>query len=137
MPASLREAEGPGRMQAAAYLHQCTTPADRVVVIGYAPDVIAFAERRFGGRRASFVPGFYADERYAKETMATLESTSVPIVLGSALLGDGQMPLMDEYLRAHYDEAGTVRFYESELRVLVRRGRASRPSGPGGLPCFG
>ncbi len=137
MPASLREAEGTGRMRASAYLHQCTKPTDRVLVMGYAPDVFAFAERLFGGKRASFVPGFYAAERYSKETMASLESTSVPIVLATALLGDGQMPLIDEYLRSHYDEAGKVRFYESELRVLVRRGLASQPLGPGGLPCFG
>jgi hypothetical protein len=30
-----------------------------------------------------------------------------------------------------------VRFYEGELRVLVRRGLAGQPLGPRGLPCFG
>jgi hypothetical protein len=137
MPASLREAEGAGRMQASAYLHQCTKPEDRVLVLGYAADVIAFAERLFAGKRATFVPGFYADARYAKETVASLQSTSVPIVLGAELLDEGRLPLIGDYLRSHYDEAGTVRFYESELRVLVRRGLPSQPLGPGGLPCFG
>jgi hypothetical protein len=137
MPPSLREQEGAGRMQASAYLHQCTKTTDRVVVMGYATDVIVFAERLFGGRRASFVPGFYADDRYSRETVASLQSTSVPIVLGSNLFDDGQMPVIADYLRSHYEEAGKVRFYESELRVLVRRGLAGQPLGPGGLPCFG
>jgi hypothetical protein len=137
MPPSLREQEGTGRMQASAYLHQCTKTTDRVVVMGYATDVIVFAERLFGGRRASFVPGFYADDRYSRETVASLQSTSVPIVLGSNLFDDGQMPVIADYLRSHYEEAGKVRFYESELRVLVRRGLAGQPLGPGGLPCFG
>jgi hypothetical protein len=105
--------------------------------MGYATDVIVFAERLFGGRRASFVPGFYADDRYSRETVASLQSTSVPIVLGSNLFDDGQMPVIADYLRSHYEEAGKVRFYESELRVLVRRGLAGQPLGPGGLPCFG
>ena len=137
MPASLREAEGAGRMQASAYLHQCTKPTDRVLVLGYATDVIVFAERLFGGKRASFVPGFYSDDRYSNETVASLQSTAVPIVLGGNLLDDGQMPVIEKYLRSHYEDAGKVRFYESELRVLVRRGLAGQPLGPGGLPCFG
>ncbi len=137
MPAALREAEGAGRMQASAYLHQCTKPTDRVLVLGSATDVIAFAERLFGGKRASFVPGFYSDDRYSNETVASLQSTAVPIVLGGHLLDDGQMPVIENYLRSYYQEAGKVRFYESELRVLVRRGLIGQPRGPGGLPCFG
>jgi hypothetical protein len=137
MPASLRELQAGDRMQASAYLHQCTKPADRVLVMGYATDVLAFSERLFAGRRASFVIGFYADERYEKETVASLQSASVPIVLGGELLDDARLPLIVNYLRSHYDEAGSVRFYESELRVLVRRGLAGQPPGPGSLPCFG
>jgi hypothetical protein len=137
MPASLREQQGADRMQASAYVHQCTKPADRLLVMGYATDVLAFSERLFAGKRASFIIGFYADERYSRETVASLKSSSVPIVLGGELLDDARLPVIVNYLRSHYDEAGTVRFYEGELRVLVRRGLASRPLGPHGLPCFG
>jgi hypothetical protein len=137
MPASLREEQAADRMQASAYVHQCTKPTDRLLVMGYATDVLAFSERLFAGKRASFVIGFYTDERYSKETVASLQSTSVPIVLGGELLDDARLPLIVNYLRSHYEEAGTVRFYEGELRVLVRRGLAGQPLGPGGLPCFG
>lgn len=137
MPASLREQQAADRMQASAYVHRCTKPADRLLVMGYATDVLAFSERLFAGKRASFIIGFYTDERYSKETVASLQSSSVPIVLGGELLDDARLPLIVNYLRSHYDEAGMVRFYEGELRVLVRRGLASRPLGPGGLPCFG
>ena len=137
MPASLREEQAADRMQASAYVHQCTKPTDRLLVMGYATDVLAFSERLFAGKRASFFIGFYTDERYSKETVASLQSTSVPIVLGGELLDDARLPLIVNYLRSHYEEAGTVRFYEGELRVLVRRGLAGQPLGPGGLPCFG
>jgi hypothetical protein len=136
MPASLREVQAGERIQASAYLHQCTKPTDRVLVMGYATDVLAFSERLFAGRRASFFIGFYADERYEKETVASLQATSVPIVLGGDLLDDGRLPLIVNYLRSHYDEVGTVKYYASELRVLARRGLAAQPPGPGGLPCF-
>ena len=137
MPASLREEQAADRMQASAYVHQCTKPEDRLLVMGYATDVLAFSERLFAGKRASFIIGFYTDERYSRETVASLQSSSVPIVLGGELLDDARLPLIVNYLRSHYDEAGKVRFYESELRVLVRRGLTSQPLGPGGLPCFG
>jgi len=137
MPASLREEQAADRMQASAYVHQCTKPTDRLLVMGYATDVLAFSERLFAGKRATFVIGFYTDERYSKETVASLQSTSVPLVLGGELLDDARLPLIVNYLRSHYEEAGTVRFYEGELRVLVRRGLAGQPLGPGGLPCFG
>lgn len=137
MPASLRELQSADRMQAAAYLHRCTKPTDRVLIVGYATDVLAFSERLFAGRRASFFVGFYADERYSREMIAALESTSVPIVLGGGLLDDRRIPLLPDYLRAHYDEVGKVTINEGELRVLARRGLASQPLGPGGLPCFG
>jgi hypothetical protein len=137
MPASLRDIHASDRMQAAAYLHRCTKPTDRVLIVGYATDVLAFSERLFAGRRASFFSGFYTSQHYSRETIASIESTSVPIVLGSELLDDPRLPLLADYLRSRYEEVGTVKINEGELRVLVRRGIVSKPLGPGGLPCFG
>jgi hypothetical protein len=69
--------------------------------------------------------------------VASLEAASVPIVLGGELLDDQRLPLLVSYLHSHYDEAGTVRMNEGELRVLVRRGLTSQSRGANGLPCFG
>ena len=136
MPASLRELQAADRMQAAAYVNRCTKTTDRVLIFGYATDVLAFGERLFAGGRASFFVGFYTNERYSREAVASLESTSVPIVLAGELLDDPRLPLLVNYLRSHYDEVGKVTINEGELRVLARRGVASLPAGPGGLPCF-
>ena len=137
MPRSLREAQAADRMQAADYLHRCTRPADRVMVVGYYADVPAFAERLFAGGRPTFVVGFYADDRYMHETIARLESQSVPIVLGGAEVDYQEFHLLGDYLHARYDEVGQVSSSEGPLRVFVRRGRNGTPSGPNGLPCFG
>ena len=137
MPRSLREAQAADRMQAADYLHRCTRPSDRVLMVGYYTDVPAFAERLFAGGRPAFVVGFYADDRYMRETIARLESQSVPIVLGGAEVDYQEFHLLGDYLHARYDHVGEVSSNEGPLRVFVRRGRNGTPSGPNGLPCFG
>jgi hypothetical protein len=137
MPRSLREAQAADRMQAADYLYRCTRPADRVLVVGYYTDVPAFAERLFAGGRPTFVVGFYADDRYMRETIARLESQSVPIVLGGAEVDYQEFHLLGDYLHARYDHVGEVSSSEGPLRVFVRRGRNGTPTGPNGLPCFG
>jgi hypothetical protein len=137
MPRSLREAEAADRMQASDYLHRCTRPADRVIAIGYHPDVPAFSERLFAGGRVTFVIGFYPDERYLRQTVAKLQSQSVPIVLAGAEVDDARLHVLTDYVRAHYDEVGVVTINEGLLRVWTRRGLSGTPSGPNGLPCFG
>ena len=107
-----------------------------MIAIGYYPDVPAFSDRLFAGGRVTFVVGYYADPRYARETIAMLDSQSVPIVLGGELLDDPRLGLT-EYFRSRYDEVGSVSITEGSLRVLVRRGLVGTPSGPNGLPCFG
>ena len=137
MPRSLRESQAADRMQAADYVYRCTLPTDRVLVVGYYTDVLPFAERRFAGGRPAFVVGFYADDRYMHETIARLESQSVPIVLGGVEVEWQEFHLLGDYLHARYEKVGEVSSTEGPLRVFVRRGRTGAPSGPNGLPCFG
>jgi nitrate reductase gamma subunit len=137
MPRSLREGQAADRMQAADYLHRCTRPTDRVIVVGYYADVPAFSERLFAGGRVTFVVDSYVDERYMRETIAKLESQSVPIVLGGAEVDYSEFRLLREYLLGRYKEVGTVTFDDGSLSVWVRRGLTGTETGPNGLPCFG
>ena len=137
MPRSLRESQAADRMQAADYLDRCTRPTDRVIAVGYYPEVLAFAERRFAGGRVTFVVGNYADERYLRETIAKLRSQSVPIILGGREVDYSEFGLLGDYIRAHYNDVGAVTINGDSLRVWVRRGLPATMSGPGGLPCFG
>jgi hypothetical protein len=137
MPRALREAEAAARMQAPDYLHRCTRPTDRVIAVGYYPDVPAFSDRLFAGGRVTFVVGYYAHERYMRETIAKLKSQSVPIVLAGFELDDPRFQMLNEYVRAHYADAGEVVSSTGRLRVWARRGSSETSSGPNGLPCFG
>jgi hypothetical protein len=135
LPAALRGTQG-ADMMAAAYLNQCTRPTDRIFFVTYAPEVLAFSERRFAGGRATVVPSFYKDPLYSRRTLAWLEAESVPVALVDKADRSGALlsvPILDEFLRQHYDEVGTF----GPWRVLVRRDRAATGTWAGGLPCFG
>ncbi|HEV8393928.1 MAG TPA: hypothetical protein VGQ37_06620 [Vicinamibacterales bacterium] len=124
--------------RAAAYLHDCTAPSDRIMVVSYAPEVGGLSGRLFGGGRATFLPGFYEDERYSRFLMARLGRESVPIVLAEDEPYYAAYPLLAPYLRDVYVEQGRVEIDGGRtLRVLTKRGLVSRPYGPAMLPCFG
>ena len=138
MPESLRGsdvASPSGR--AAYYLHECTTPDDRVMVVTYAPEVGALSGRLFAGGRASFLPGFFEDERHSRFLMDRLRRESVPIVLAEEEPYYAAYPLLPAYLRAVYVEQGRIEIDGGkQLRVLAKQERPSRPFGPQALPCF-
>ena len=138
LPASVREGPQPSpTLQAAQYVSRCTQPSDRVLVATFAPEILAFADRRFAGGRATIVPGFYLEDRYAARTFAWLRKESVPLVLAEVEEDYyEEFPRLTEYLRAYYVDAGRVRLDDgNELRVLARR--SPPPAGTHhGLPCF-
>jgi hypothetical protein len=137
MPRAMREAEATDRMQASDYLYRCTKPADRVIAFGYYADVPAFSDRLFAGGRVTFVVSYYMDPRYTRETIARLQSQSVPIVLAGPELDHHGYRALADYVYAHYDNPGEVMSSQGPLRVWTRRGLSGTPSGPNGLPCFG
>jgi hypothetical protein len=138
LPAAMRGSPGASvSMQAAQYLHDCTRPTDRVLIVGFAPEVLVFAERRFAGGRATFVPGFYMDERYSLNAVARLEAESAPIALAEPEPYYAAFPLLADYLRSRYEDAGTLTVDGGRsLRVLAQRARAGRFVGQAGWPCF-
>jgi hypothetical protein len=123
--------------RAAAYLHDCTAPSDRIMVVSYAPEVGGLSGRLFAGGRATFLPGFYEDERYSSFLMARLRRESVPVVLAEDEPYYAAYPLLGPYLREAYEERGRVEIDGGRsLRVLARRGLSGRPYGSAMLPCF-
>jgi hypothetical protein len=136
LPGAIRDAGASPSARAAAYLDACTTPADRVLVVGFAPEVLALADRRFAGGRPTVIPGFYEHPRYTRFTLRRLDGESVPLVLAEDEPYYAAFPELVERLRRDYDEGGRVPVDgDRSLRVLVRKGLASRPYGPAKWPC--
>jgi hypothetical protein len=131
-----------GPMLAAAYLHECTSPSDRIMNARYSAEALVLARRRFAAGRANFAPGHYASDRQQRETVALARRQSIPIVLMEPLelaqdFGE-DFPIVDAFLRDRYTDVGAIRHPDREYaRVLARKGIAPvRTFGSTGLPCF-
>jgi hypothetical protein len=123
-------------MKAAQYLHECTDQADLVLVATYAPEILAFADRRFAGGRATIIPGFYPDETHGALTLARLDAAP-PLI---ALVEDdylNEFPRLREFL-AGYADAGMLTVDSArEVRILTHPGRTVvKTSALTGAPCF-
>src|SRR6185436_6901968 len=112
----------------ATYLNACTTPADRVLVQGYIPQVLALARRGFAGGHADLRPSFFGSEEAQRLTVARLSTQSVPLILLDS--GDSYgafrdwFPLVTAYIDEHYTLVGTRTFDERfGITLFARRDR--------------
>jgi hypothetical protein len=129
-------AEARFSMHAAQYLHRCTRPGDRVAVLTYAPEIIAFSGRRLGGGRSTVSPGFYTGERYAR--FVTERLTRVPIVLAEGPGYYDTFPEIHRFVASHYREAGTIEIDGNRtLHVWALGSGATGTFGAAAWPCFG
>jgi hypothetical protein len=134
--------EQSGILAAAAYVAQCTSPDDRILVTGPTHEVPVLARRRFAAGQAMFKLSLYTSERDQRRALARLEEQSVPMVLADARDFDGgflsDYPLVARHLAEHYREAGTIDVDEEpRLRVFVDgRRESARMDARLGLPCF-
>lgn len=140
--ASAGNSEPSGVMAAAAYVAQCTSPDDRVLVTGPTHEIPVLARRRFAAGQAMFKLSLYTSERDQQKALARLQQQSVPLVLADVREFEGgflaDYPLVARYLEQHYRDAGTIDVDEEpRLRIFVDARRASVRLDPRfGLPCF-
>ncbi len=107
-----------------------------MLLVGFAPEVLALADRRFAGGRPTVIPGFYEHPLYARFTLRRLDDESVPLVLAEDEPYYAAFPELVERLRRDYAAGGRVPVDgDRSLSVLVRKGLASRPYGPEKWPC--
>ena len=141
-PASWQNTAPSGVLAAAAYVAQCTSPDDRILVTGPTHEVPVLARRRFAAGQAMFKLSLYTSERDQERALARLEQQSVPLVLADIREFEGgflsDYPLIARHLAEHYREAGTIDVDEEpRLRVFVDARRTpSRLDARFGLPCF-
>ena len=128
---------------AAEYVRLCTAPADRVLVVADAPEILAIAGRSFAGGQPTFRPGFYTLESDQQLTLARMRRESVPVVL----LDDErsynshfvpQFRLIHDHVMASYERAGVLPAPAGPpVQVFTLRGRAAAGHyRMTGLPCF-
>ena len=133
------DAEG---MEALAkYVRQCTAPDDRVLALGYIPELFFMSHRRFAAGQVWILPGFFNDERHERLMIDRTVSYRVPIAI---TVPDPEystdyvpsFPAMSRLLSDHYRDVGTVDFGRGfHFRVLVR-GDLTPTRTYRDLPCF-
>jgi len=118
------------------YLHECTTPDDRILVTGSTPYQVAYyAQRPIAGGQLYWRHQWRSDSRHEAQSLALLEQQSVPFAFSTdePVLKDFEpYPRIRQYLAEHY-----VELEGSNGRVLIDRRR--QPTGTFGslrFPCF-
>ena len=124
---------------AVQYLHGCTRPTDRILVISYRPELLPLADRRFAGGRASVIPGLLTDPAHQQLLVERWARESVPLVLVEpAEEHVYEIPVAYAHLIDHYVDSGPLPVNGGlTLHVYAERGRpTSGTFGPDVLPCF-
>jgi hypothetical protein len=135
--------EQPGILRVAGFISACTSPDDRLFVLGEHPELYYFADRRFAGGHAWLLPYYYSGDADEALIVARLQAAKVPVVLtesGSSYDEDYRevFEQIHGYLENEYRDAGEVEFGGPRpLRVHVRADLIpARRYEPFDLPCF-
>jgi len=138
-----KDEEQPGVLRLAGYVSACTSPADRLFVLGEHPELYYFSDRRFAGGHAWLLPFYYSADADEARIVARLKSARVPVVLTETRRTYEEdyrhvFEQVHQYLEDEYVEAGEIEFGGPRpLRVLVRADlEPTRRYEPLDLPCF-
>jgi hypothetical protein len=123
------------------YVNRCTTPDDRLLVLGYQPEFFFFADRRIAGGNAAYIANLGAAPRQQEAIVTRLEQQRVPVaILAMNRLADieSTYPRVKRYVDGRYVIAMESGFGEGRVfRVMVDRHLApDHIDAELGLACF-
>jgi len=128
----------------AAYVRDCTDPADRLFAPWFAPQLYYFAQRGFAGGMVVTFGEHWSEPRFQERIVRTLASQRVPVAIVDVSQADHFLrhyPLVSGYLQEHYELVGDTDFGHPDegARYRVWKDLDRRPVAryPGSeLPCF-
>ena len=139
----LFDREGSEGLRIADYVSACTSPTDRLFVLGMHPELYYFSDRRFAGGHAWLLPFYYSTDTDEARIVARLRNARVPVVLTEPRRTYDEeyrqvFEQIHRYLEDEYVTAGEVEFGDArQLRVLVRADlQPMRRYESLDLPCF-
>lgn len=123
---------------AVQYLHRCSGPADRILMVSYQPEILPLADRRFAAGRASVIPGLLTGTEHERRMVERWSREQVPLALVEEDESHrSEIPLLHAYLTANYERGGDVVINgDVRLGVFAHRTSAHQPDRATGLPCF-
>jgi hypothetical protein len=123
------------------WLHECPAPSDRVLVMGYHPQVFFYAERPFAAGMVVSYSSYFTDPASQRHAVSRLRQESVLIVItDSPRRLQDQYALIGAYVAGRFTLVAKSGFGDSEsYEVLVDRSRRSVRTvrvADVSLPCF-
>ena len=135
--------DAPGMEGVAHYVNACTRPDDRVLAVGYVPELFFMAQRRFAAGHVWILPGFFNGDVDQRLMLDRIQRYRVPLALTVAdpEYSTDYVPSftrLTALLADQYRLVDTIDFGRGyRFRVLARRDLA--PTGiyrRFSLPCF-
>jgi hypothetical protein len=123
------------------YVNNCTAPTDRLLVLGFQPEVFFYADRRIAGGNVVFHANLGAAAAEQELIVRRLRNQRVPVAIlpvDQAREIEQAYPRVKEYLDGRYAVAKESGFGEGRpIRVLVDRSVEPSHVDPElNLPCF-
>jgi hypothetical protein len=122
----------------ARYVHDCTTPADRLLLTWFAPEINVYSRRVFAGGETFLMPIFRQPALYEPSVLTRLSQQSVPIVLVAALDDFRRAyPALGRHLGDRYHQAGEFATDDGKIQIYVETSRPQAGTDKEfGWPCF-
>ncbi len=133
----------PGLERVARYINACTAPDDRVLTLGYVPELFFMSARRFAAGHVWIQPRFFDSDADQQLMIDRIHQAHVPIAITVpepefTTEYVSSFPRLTTMLASEYREIATTDFGRgARFRVLARRD--AMPTGTyqsGQLPCF-
>lgn len=127
-----------GRGGLERYLHECTAPADRILVPFFRPQLYVYAERGFAGGQWRYFD-FHNSPAEQQLAMETLSRQRVPIaVVRRSDWADlqRQWETLARHIDTRYRRLDSYRPDGEDIEVWVERDRLPARTVSGDLPCF-
>ena len=142
-PASAWDPREPGSVSVAAFVNRCTRADDRLLVVGYVPQLYVLSARGFANGSSWVLPDYYTSDDDQALMIERMRMHRVPVVF-TAPEPDysddyaSEFHQLDAYLRTNYQQVAVADPGTSySLRVLVRRDlEPARSDAITGWPCF-
>ena len=131
---------GPVSMRLAKYVRRCTAPSDRVLVLWFAPEIHADADRAMAGRHLYYFEAFRGIEEEQRRELEKVTRSSPRIVLANRNNYQSAVttfPALMRHIESEY--VPTASFEEDGDRYSILIRKESLPPEPDtltGWPCF-
>ena len=131
---------GPVSMRLAKYVRRCTAPSDRVLVLWYAPEIHADADRLMAGRHLYYFEAFRGIDEEQRRELEKVTRSAPPIVLANRNNYQAAVttfPAVMRHIESEYVPAASFDEDGDRFSILIRR--ESPPPAQDtvtGWPCF-